>query len=187
MAVLRVAAVVFFTLLTLSAAVRPLSKRSPSLQHSFSQVPPVCSNVDISGLQFCNTSLPYDVRAKDLVDSMTLEEKAHQLGNKATGVPRLGIPPYQWWSEALHGVSTSGPGTFFNGTVPAATSFPTPLSSTASFNESLWRTLGQVQIMMIRMLLLHTFSSYASQNIQPFPSYINKLRFFRSDLFWAYG
>ncbi|XXG50487.1 hypothetical protein AAC387_Pa02g4488 [Persea americana] len=144
MAVLRVAAVVFFTLLTLSAAVRPLSKRSPSLQHSFSQVPPVCSNVDISGLQFCNTSLPYDVRAKDLVDSMTLEEKAHQLGNKATGVPRLGIPPYQWWSEALHGVSTSGPGTFFNGTVPAATSFPTPLSLTASFNESLWRTLGQV-------------------------------------------
>lgn len=147
MAVLRVAAI-FFTLITLSTAARTLTRSSPSPKRPYARVPPVCSNEDISGLQYCDPSLPYHVRAKDLVDSMTLQEKAQQLGNKAAGVPRLGIPPYQWWSEILHGVSTSGPGTFFNATIPGGTSFPTPLLSAASFNESLWRTIGQVGMMI---------------------------------------
>lgn len=59
---------------------------------------------------FCNVSLSYDARAKDLVSRLTLNEKVQQLVNKATGVPRLGVPPYEWWSEALHGVSNVGPG-----------------------------------------------------------------------------
>ncbi|KAK1274791.1 putative beta-D-xylosidase 5 [Acorus gramineus] len=99
--------------------------------------------LDMSVFRYCDKSLPYHVRAKDLIDSMTLQEKAIQLGNKAYGVPRLGLPPYEWWSEALHGVSSTGPGTWFNSTVPGATSFPTVILSTASFNESLWKTIGQ--------------------------------------------
>ncbi|KAK1290990.1 putative beta-D-xylosidase 5 [Acorus calamus] len=99
--------------------------------------------LDMSVFRYCDKSLPYHVRAKDLIDSMTLPEKAVQLGNKAYGVPRLGLPPYEWWSEALHGVSSTGPGTWFNSTVPGATSFPTVILSTASFNESLWKTIGQ--------------------------------------------
>ncbi|KAJ6917267.1 hypothetical protein NC652_019590 [Populus alba x Populus x berolinensis] len=43
----------------------------------------------------------------DLVNQMTLNEKVLQLGNKAYGVPRLGLAEYQWWSEVLHGVSMS--------------------------------------------------------------------------------
>lgn len=59
---------------------------------------------------FCNVSLSYETRAKDLVSRLSLKEKVQQLVNKATGVPRLGVPPYEWWSEALHGVSNVGPG-----------------------------------------------------------------------------
>ena len=40
----------------------------------------------------------------DLVHRMTLEEKASQLVNDARAIPRLNIPAYNWWSEALHGV-----------------------------------------------------------------------------------
>ncbi|XP_012072480.1 probable beta-D-xylosidase 5 [Jatropha curcas] len=99
--------------------------------------------LNVSDFVFCDKSLPYVVRAKDLVNRMTLQEKVQQLGDLAYGVPRLGLPKYEWWSEALHGVSNLGPGTFFDDLVPGATSFPTVILTTASFNESLWRTIGQ--------------------------------------------
>ncbi|KAI9123599.1 hypothetical protein K1719_004899 [Acacia pycnantha] len=93
---------------------------------------------------FCDTSLPYQTRASDLVSRLTLQEKAQQLVNAAAGIPRLGVPPYEWWSEALHGVSNVGPGTKFNKTVPGATIFPAVILSAASFNESLWLEMGRV-------------------------------------------
>ncbi|KAJ0083072.1 hypothetical protein Patl1_10162 [Pistacia atlantica] len=65
--------------------------------------------MEVSDFAFCDSSLPYSVRVKDLVDQMTLSEKVNQLGNLAYGVPRLGLPKYEWWSEALHGVSNVGP------------------------------------------------------------------------------
>ena len=101
---------------------------------------------DMKDFVYCNSSLPYDVRVKDLVDRMTLEEKATNVIYKAAGVERIGLPPYQWWSEALHGVSSvsiNGP-TFFDETVPGATSFPNVILSAASFNQSLWKTIRQV-------------------------------------------
>ncbi|GMY38770.1 putative beta-D-xylosidase 5 [Fagus crenata] len=79
-----------------------------------------------SQFPFCNTSLSYVDRAKDLVSRLTLQEKVQNLVNDATGISRLGVPPYQWWSEALHGVAVSR-GTHFNATVPGATSFPATL------------------------------------------------------------
>ncbi|KAL5973030.1 hypothetical protein ACLOJK_039837 [Asimina triloba] len=97
-----------------------------------------------ASFSFCNKSLSYAARVKDLVDSMTLEEKALQTGHNATGVPRLGLPPYNWWSEILHGVSAAGPGTHFSNEVPGATSFPAPILTTASFNYSLWKTIAEV-------------------------------------------
>ncbi|KAK8993565.1 hypothetical protein V6N11_033658 [Hibiscus sabdariffa] len=83
-------------------------------------------------------------RAKDLVSRMTLQEKVQQLVHKASGVSRLGVPAYGWWSEALHGVSDVGPGTRFNATVPGATSFPAVILSAASFNATLWLEMGRV-------------------------------------------
>ena len=102
--------------------------------------------LNMADFAYCDKSLPYEVRAKDLVDRMTLTEKVNQMGDNATGVLRIGLPRYEWWSEALHGVSNVGPGTYFNDLVPAATSFPTVIHTTASFNQSLWKTIGKVGI-----------------------------------------
>ncbi|XP_030960419.1 beta-xylosidase/alpha-L-arabinofuranosidase 1-like [Quercus lobata] len=100
--------------------------------------------LDMKSFAFCDSKLPYNVRAKDLVDQMTLAEKIAQLGNNADGVARLGLPKYEWWSEALHGLSNVGPGTVFDNLVPHATSFPTVILTAASFNEKRWREIGQV-------------------------------------------
>ncbi|XP_038680677.1 probable beta-D-xylosidase 5 [Tripterygium wilfordii] len=99
--------------------------------------------LNMADFLYCDKSLPFEVRAKDLVDRMTLSEKVQQMGNKATGAPRIGLLKYEWWSEALHGISNVGPGTFFDDTVLGATSFPTIILSAASFNQSLWKSIGQ--------------------------------------------
>lgn len=108
--------------------------------------PHACDPTDsnVSNYAFCNTSLSYEERAGDLVSRLTLEEKVQQLGDDAKGIPRLGVPFYRWWSEALHGVSDAGKGVVFNATVPGATSFPAVILSAASFNTSLWYKMGQV-------------------------------------------
>jgi beta-glucosidase len=62
---------------------------------------------------YLNPSLSPAERARDLVGRMTLEEKASQLEDWATAIPRLGIPDYQTWNEALHGVARAGYATVF--------------------------------------------------------------------------
>jgi len=68
-------------------------------------------------------SLSAQERAVDLVHRMTLQEKASQLVNQARAIPRLGIPAYDWWSEALHGVAVNG-----------TTEFPEPIGLAATFD-----------------------------------------------------
>ncbi|KAJ9175155.1 hypothetical protein P3X46_013734 [Hevea brasiliensis] len=99
---------------------------------------------ETSQYPFCNISLSYADRAKDIISRLTLQEKVQQLVNHAVGISRLGIPAYEWWSEALHGVASVGYGVRFNATVPGATSFPAVILSAASFNEKLWLNMGQV-------------------------------------------
>jgi beta-glucosidase len=72
---------------------------------------------------YLNPSLAPEARAADLVHRMTLEEKASQLVNHARAIPRLGVPAYDWWSEALHGVLTKG-----------TTVFPEPIALAATFD-----------------------------------------------------
>ncbi|KAE9618827.1 hypothetical protein Lal_00047661 [Lupinus albus] len=95
-------------------------------------------------LPFCRATLPITERVKDLIGRLTLEEKVSLLVNNAAAVPRLGMKGYEWWSEALHGVSNVGPGTKFGGPFPAATSFPQVITTAASFNASLWEAIGRV-------------------------------------------
>ena len=57
---------------------------------------------------YLDTNLTPEQRAADLVHRMTLAEKATQMQNNSAAVPRLNIPAYQWWSEALHGVINEG-------------------------------------------------------------------------------
>ena len=62
---------------------------------------------------FQNPSLTTEERVADLVSKMTLQEKADQLLYTAQAIPRLGIPAYNWWNEALHGVARAGYATVF--------------------------------------------------------------------------
>ncbi|WRX09047.1 Glycoside hydrolase [Theobroma cacao] len=95
-------------------------------------------------LPFCKVSMPISIRVKDLLGRLTLQEKVRLLVNNAAAVPRLGIKGYEWWSEALHGVSNVGPGTKFGRAFPAATSFPQVITTAASFNATLWEAIGRV-------------------------------------------
>ncbi|XP_059651108.1 beta-xylosidase/alpha-L-arabinofuranosidase 2-like [Cornus florida] len=75
---------------------------------------------------------------------MTLPEKISNLVSRTGDLSRIGFPSYEWWSEALHGVSNTGPGTRFVDPVLAATSFPTPITMGATFNVSLFEAVGSV-------------------------------------------
>src|SRR5215216_5624625 len=73
-----------------------------------------------------NESLPFEARAKDLVSRMTLAEKVLQMKDVAPAIPRLGVPEYNWWNEALHGVARSG----------LATVFPQAIGLAATWDDS---------------------------------------------------
>jgi beta-glucosidase len=66
-------------------------------------------------------------RAADLVSRMTLEEKVLQMQNSAPALPRLGIPAYDWWNEALHGVARAGQATVFPQAIGLAATWDTDL------------------------------------------------------------
>ncbi|KAK3164189.1 hypothetical protein QOZ80_1AG0013920 [Eleusine coracana subsp. coracana] len=124
--------------------------------------------LDMSSFRYCDSSLPYAARVRDLVGRLTLQEKVDNLGDHGKGAPRVGLQPYMWWGEALHGVSDTGPkGTWFGDVVPGATSFPLVLNSAASFNETLWRAVGQVVSTEVRAMynLGHAELTYWSPNI----------------------
>ncbi len=79
-----------------------------------------------------DTSLSVEARAAVIVAQLTLEEKATQLGHTAPAIPRLGIPAYNWWNEALHGVARAG----------SATVFPQAIGMAASWDPALIARMG---------------------------------------------
>src|ERR1035438_9330142 len=72
---------------------------------------------------YLNPSLPIDQRVDDLVSRMTMEEKAGQMVNTSAAIPRLQVPAYNWWTEALHGIVTNN-----------ATVFPQVIGLGATFD-----------------------------------------------------
>ena len=74
-----------------------------------------------------DTKLTVEQRADDLLQRLTLEEKVALMQNNSPAIPRLGIKPYEWWNEALHGVARAG----------LATVFPQAIGMAASFNDEL--------------------------------------------------
>src|SRR5687767_2704272 len=76
---------------------------------------------------FQNQSLSFDKRAEDLIKHLTTDEKISLLLYNSPGVERLGIPRYNWWNEALHGVARAG----------RATVFPQAIGMAATFNDQL--------------------------------------------------
>lgn len=83
---------------------------------------------------YLDPKLPAETRAHEIVSRMTLDEKATQLEDWATAIPRLGIPDYQTWNEALHGVARAG----------YATVFPQAIGMAATWDTSLVHQMGNV-------------------------------------------
>jgi beta-glucosidase len=81
---------------------------------------------------FQDPALPLDTRVKDLVSRLTLQEKIGQLVFNAPAIPRLNIPAYNYWSEALHGVARNG----------RATVFPQAIGLAATWNPALVRRVA---------------------------------------------
>lgn len=74
-------------------------------------------------LPYQNSGLSARERAEDLCARLTLEEKATLMMNNSKAIPRLGIPEFAWWSEALHGVGRNGISTVFPSCIGMASSF----------------------------------------------------------------
>ena len=79
-------------------------------------------------------------RAHDLVGRMTLDEKANQLEDWATSIPRLGVPDYQTWNESLHGVARAG----------YSTVFPQAIGMAATWDPTIVHAMGNVISMEAR-------------------------------------
>ena len=76
----------------------------------------------------------FEQQARELVEKMTLEERASMLRFDAPAIPRLGVPAYNWWNEALHGVARAG----------TATVFPQAIALAAAFDRTLMGKVGDV-------------------------------------------
>ena len=79
-------------------------------------------------------SQPLPAREHDLIRRMSLAEKVAQLQNGAPSIPRLGLPAYNYWNEALHGVANDG----------IATVFPEPVGMASTWNPELLQQEGHV-------------------------------------------
>ena len=82
--------------------------------------------------KYLDESLSFAERARDLVSRMTLEEKASQMVYTSPAIERLGVPAYNWWNEALHGVARAG----------TATMFPQAIAMAAMFDADLVEKIG---------------------------------------------
>ncbi|HEX9105821.1 MAG TPA: glycoside hydrolase family 3 N-terminal domain-containing protein, partial [Longimicrobiales bacterium] len=83
---------------------------------------------------YLNPDLPLQRRVDDLVGRMTLDEKVSQMMDRAPAIPRLQVPEYNWWNEALHGVARAG----------LATSFPQAIGIAATWDDSLVHAMASV-------------------------------------------
>ncbi len=95
----------------------------------------VASSIDAQETPaYKNPALSFEARTKDLVSRLTLDEKVSQMKDVAAAIPRLEIPEYNWWNEALHGVARSG----------LATSFPQAIGLAAMWDDTLMFRMASV-------------------------------------------
>jgi beta-glucosidase len=103
----------------------PMSSQSP-----FIPTPSLTPDLPI----YPDTTRSIEERVSDLVSRMTLDEKISQMGTEAPAISRLGIPQYNWWNEALHGVARAG----------TATVFPQVIGLAATWNTDLIHQMAKV-------------------------------------------
>ena len=97
-------------------------------------------------LPYQNPALTAEVRADDLLGRLTLEEKANLMMDTSPAIARLGIPAFQWWNEALHGIGRNG----------FVTVFPITTMMAASWDDALlYQVLPQFGIRFCNFALAY--------------------------------
>ncbi|RYO66335.1 putative exo-1,4-beta-xylosidase [Alternaria tenuissima] len=104
---------------------------------------PDCVNGPLKDNKICDVNAPPTERAAALVAAMETAEKLDNLMSKSKGAARLGLPAYNWWGEALHGVA-GAPGINFTKPFTNATSFPMPLLMSAAFDDDLVHQVANI-------------------------------------------
>ncbi|KAI5867862.1 glycoside hydrolase superfamily [Durotheca rogersii] len=105
---------------------------------------PNCQSGPLASNQVCNTTLDPWARAAALVAGFTRNEKISNSWDNSPGVSRLGLPAYEWWNEALHGVARSRGVQFASsGNFSYATSFPQVINIGATFDMPLVRAIAE--------------------------------------------
>lgn len=94
-----------------------------------------CAQSALETLPFRDTSLTLEERVKDLIARLTLEEKVQMMKHDSPAIPRLGIPAYNWWNEALHGVAR---------TPEKVTVFPQAIGMAATFDTEALQKMGDI-------------------------------------------
>ena len=102
---------------------------------------PDCKSGPLSKFPICDPTLSSRERAVDLVSRMTTSEKISRLVHNTSSIPRLGLPAYYWWSEALHGLSGD---IHYGGDLLVSTSFPMTINLGATFNMTLINRMASV-------------------------------------------
>lgn len=97
-----------------------------------------CTKAPQSGWDLCNAALAVDVRAKDAVARLSLADKFDALGTATGTLTSIGLPPYNWWSEATHGISHVS----YSPELPGASNTALPITTSCSFNRTLWTKTG---------------------------------------------
>lgn len=109
------------------------SRRRPLVRFALTSALVFGGCVPVSAQLYRDPSAPVENRAADLVGRMTLDEKVRQMQNAAPAIPRLGVPSYEYWNEALHGVARGG----------EATVFPQAIAMAATWDKALLHAEGQ--------------------------------------------
>ncbi|KAG6820598.1 hypothetical protein H0H93_014514 [Arthromyces matolae] len=133
---------------------------------------PDCVNGPLNSSVVCDSTKDPATRARDLISLFTVDELIQNTDNLSPGVPRLGLPSYQWWSEALHGVASS-PGVTFapSGNFSSATSFPQPITMGSAFDDPLIKAVAIVISTEAR-----AFDNFGRSGLDYFTPNINPFR-----------
>jgi len=115
-------------------AAPPTAATQPTASSTTSATPATIPTTPVRPEIYSNATLSFEERVDDLVSRMTIEEKASQMGSQAPAIKRLGIPRYNWWNEALHGVARAG----------LATVFPQPIGLASTWNPDLIHRMAEV-------------------------------------------
>ena len=97
-----------------------------------------CEAEPFKSYPFCDAALDIESRVSDALSRLNVTTKLACLSTEWPALPSLGVPTYNWWSEATHGASHVR----FDAKTPFATSFAFPITTAMSFNRSLWRATG---------------------------------------------